>query len=547
MLTPDYFYGKSDKLIEMYQELEDWILQDIAMRLVASGSLSGTADRELWKLEQMGLHRQEIIKRISQLTGKSRNEVRRLLRESVLTSFSDDESILERLASVQPPLQNNAVIAVMNAELMKTFGELSNLTNTTIDQSQKNLLNLLNEVDFRVASGLQSYSSAICEVLDRYAENGMNVNYPTGSRRSLEAAVRCCIVTSMNQTAAQVTNKYIVEAGAEYVLVSAHMGARHDKNNPTGLQSHDWWQGKVYKIRGADPDAPNLLEATGYDIDPQTGEGHVVNPLGLHGYNCRHSHKPWDKFLRNPYVDANGNPKIDVHESQQLYDLQQQQRAMERAIRKTKRQLLVKEQELKAYPDDENIRSDYDKLAYKLRMQNRKYGEFCAENDLQRQYDRVKVAGFKKEQAKSANGRATAYAKQVTTKRIPQIPASTISEKIHSGQYSTKLSMQQFDKHVFGTAKYKEYLNTRLQGGGNPQSVITISKEEAQKIIETKAGTGIIKVDRNGNARPQEQITCDNTIGQYYCDGRYIDTNKAVIHYGKKNCHIVPVKGDNYD
>lgn len=547
MLTPDYFYGKSDKLIEMYQELEDWILQDIAMRLVASGSLSGTADRELWKLEQMGLHRQEIIKRISQLTGKSRNEVRRLLRESVLTSFSDDESILERLASVQPPLQNNAVIAVMNAELMKTFGELSNLTNTTIDQSQKNLLNLLNEVDFRVASGLQSYSSAICEVLDRYAENGMNVNYPTGSRRSLEAAVRCCIVTSMNQTAAQVTNKYIMEAGAEYVLVSAHMGARHDKNNPTGLQSHDWWQGKVYKIRGADPDAPNLLEATGYDIDPQTGEGHVVNPLGLHGYNCRHSHKPWDKSLRNPYVDANGNPKIDVHESQQLYDLQQQQRAMERAIRKTKRQLLVKEQELKTFPDDENIRSDYDKLSYKLRMQNRQYGEFCAENNLQRQYDRVKVAGFKKEQAKSANGRATAYAKQVTTKKIPQIPASTISEKIHSGQYSTKLSMQQFDKHVFGTAKYKEYLNTRLQGGGNPQSVITISKEEAQKIIETKAGTGIIKVDRNGNARPQEQITCDNTIGQYYCDGQYIDTNKAVIHYGKKNCHIVPVKGDNYD
>lgn len=158
MLTPDYFYGKSDKLIEMYQDLEDWILQDIAMRLVAAGSLSGTADRELWKLQQIGLHRQEIIKRISQLTGKSRNEVRRLLRDSVLTSFSDDESVLERLASVQPPLENNAVITAMNAEMMKTFGELSNLTNTTIDQSQRDLLNLMNEVDFRVASGLQSYS-----------------------------------------------------------------------------------------------------------------------------------------------------------------------------------------------------------------------------------------------------------------------------------------------------------------------------------------------------------------------------------------------------
>lgn len=409
MLTPDYFYGKSDKLIEMYQDLEDWILQDIAMRLVESESLSGTADRELWKLQQMGLHRQEIVKRISELTGKSRNEVRRLLRESVLTSFSDDKGVLERLADVQPPLQNNMVIAAMNAEMMKTFGELSNLTNTTIDQSQRDLLNLLNEVDFRVASGLQSYSSAICEVLDRYAENGMRVDYPTGSRRSLEAAVRCCVVTSMNQTAAQVTNKYIVEAGAEYVLVSAHMGARHDKINPTGLQSHDWWQGKVYKIRGADPDTANLLEATGYDIDPQTGEGHVVNPLGLHGYNCRHSHKPWDKSLRNPYVDADGNPKIDVHESQQLYDLQQQQRAMERAIRKTKRQLLMKKQEMKAFPDDLNLQSDYDKLSSRLRDQNRAYGVFCAENGLQRQYDRVKVAGFKKPQAAKANGRATVY------------------------------------------------------------------------------------------------------------------------------------------
>lgn len=547
MLTPDYFYGKSDKLIEMYQDLEDWILQDIAMRLVAAGSLSGTADRELWKLQQMGLHRQEIIKRISQLTGKSRNEVRRLLRDSVLTSFSDDESVLERLASVQPPLENNAVITAMNAEMMKTFGELSNLTNTTIDQSQRDLLNLMNEVDFRVASGLQSYSSAICEVLDRYAENGMNVSYPTGSRRSLEAAVRCCIMTSMNQTAAQVTNKYIVEASAEYVLVSAHIGARHDKNNPTGLQSHDHWQGKVYKIRGADPDAPNLLESTGYDIDPQTGEGHVVNPLGLHGYNCRHSHKPWDKSLRNPYVDENGNPKIDVHESQELYDLQQRQRAIERAIRKTKRQLLMKEQEMKVFPDDLNLQSDYDKLSSRLRDQNRAYGVFCAENGLQRQYDRVKVAGFKKPQAAKANGRATVYANQVAAKRIPQIPASTITEKIHNGQYSTRLSSQQFDKHVLGTAKYEEYLNTRLSGGGNPQSVITISKDEAQKIIETKAGTGIIKVDRNGNARPQEQITCDNIIGQYYYDGQYIDTNKAVIHYGKRNSHIVPVKGDNYD
>lgn len=434
MLTPDYFYGKSDKLIEMYQELEDWIISDIAMRLIKSGEMSGTTDRELWKLQQMGLHHTEIVKRISQMTGKSRDEVRRLLRDSVMTSFSDDAEVLRHLGDIQTPLQNNAAIMAMNAEMMKTFGELNNLTRTTMLQTQRDLLNMLNEVDYRVASGMQSYSSAICEVLDRYAQSGVVIDYPTGARRSLEAAVRCCVVTSMNQTAAQVTNQYIAQKGIEYVLVSAHMGARHSKKFPDGIPSHDHWQGKVYKIVGSDKDTPNLLDATGYTVDPKTGQGRVVDPLGLHGYNCRHSHKPWDKSLRNPYVDADGNPKIDVHESQELYEKQQQQRSMERAIRQTKRELLAKQAELSGIAETDvkdMLQPQYDKLAYKLRMQNQKYKQFCADNELQTQADRIKVAGFKRTQASKANGRATAYQNNIIKyKGIPDEWMKTKGQRI---------------------------------------------------------------------------------------------------------------------
>ena len=426
MLTPDYFYGKSDKLIEMYQELEDWIISDIAMRLIKSGEMSGTTDRELWKLQQMGLHHTEIVKRISKMTGKSRDEVRRLLRDSVMTSFSDDAEVLKRLGDVQTPLQNNAAIMAMNAEMMKTFGELNNLTRTTMLQTQRDLLNMLNEVDYRVASGMQSYSSAICEVLDRYAQSGVVIDYPTGARRSLEAAVRCCVVTSMNQTAAQVTNQYIAQKGIEYVLVSAHMGARHSKKFPDGIPSHDHWQGKVYKIVGSDKDTLNLLDATGYTVDPKTGQGRVVDPLGLHGYNCRHSHKPWDKSLRNPYVDADGNPKINVHESQKLYEKQQQQRSMERAIRQTKRELLAKQAELSGIAETDvkdMLQPQYDKLAYKLRIQNQQYKQFCADNGLQTQADRIKVARFKRAQSAKANGRATAYSNSV---KVPMEKAKNV-------------------------------------------------------------------------------------------------------------------------
>lgn len=209
--------------------------------------------------------------------------------------------------------------------------------------------------------------------------------------------MRCCVVTSMNQTAAQVTNQYIAQKGIEYVLVSAHMGARHSKKFPDGIPSHDHWQGKVYKIVGSDKDTPNLLDATGYTVDPKTGQGRVVDPLGLHGYNCRHSHKPWDKSLRNPYVDADGNPKINVHESQELYEKQQQQRSMERAIRQTKRELLTKQAELSGIAETDvkdMLRPQYDKLAYKLRIQNQQYKQFCADNGLQTQADRIKVAGI---------------------------------------------------------------------------------------------------------------------------------------------------------
>jgi hypothetical protein len=418
MLKPDYFYGKTDKLVEMYQDLENWIISDIATRLIKSGELSGTSDRELWKLQQMGLHNTEIVKRISEMSGKSRNEVRRLLRDSVMTSFSDDKEVLTQISAsdIISPLKNNMAILAMNAELIKTSGELDNLTKTTINQTQKDLLNMLNEVDYRVASGMQSYSSAVCEVLDRYAESGVMVEYPTGTKRSLEAAVRCCIVTSMNQTAAQVTNVYIAQNKIEYVLVSAHPGARYDKKDPTGISSHDHWQGKAYKIIGSEPGFPNLLESTGYTIDPKTGTGTVVNLLGLHGYNCRHSHGPWRKGMVNKYLDENGNVNINADESQKLYDLQQKQRLLEREIRKTKREIMTKKQELDMIAETdvkEILQPQYDKLAYKLRMQNKRLQSFCKNNDLQLQGDRTKVSGFSKKQSAIANGRATAYKNKI--------------------------------------------------------------------------------------------------------------------------------------
>ena len=411
MLPPEYFYGKEQRILAIYQELEDFIMTDISRRILQTGSITATADRLIWKLTQMGESRAEIEQKLQKLTKMTQPELRRILQNAVMTSWDNDKDILLGIdENISPPLENPEVIAVMDAEFKKTLGELSNLSRTTINQSQRDLINLLDKAEIRVASGVQSYTSAICDLLDNYAQKGIMVDYPTsGAKRTLEAAVRCCVVTSMNQTAAQVTNQYIVQAKTNYVLVSAHLGARTGKDE---ISNHAGWQGKAYRLRGSEPGYPNLAEHTGYDIDPKTGQGTVIIPGGLHSYNCRHSHQPWAKGLRNPWADEH---KIDSEENKKIYEDTQKQRAMERSIRATKRRLIMKNEEINSddvpESEKEKLRSEYDRMAFRLTEQNKAYNKFCQDNNLAAQYDRNKVADFGYKQQSKANAGAKRYMK----------------------------------------------------------------------------------------------------------------------------------------
>lgn len=409
MLPPEYFHGKEKRILAIYQELEDFIMTDISRRILQTGGITATADRLIWKLTQMGESRAEIEQKLQKLTKMTQPELRRILQNAVMTSWDNDKDILLGIdENISPPLENPEVIAVMDAEFKKTLGELSNLSRTTINQSQRDLINLLDKAEIRVASGVQSYTTAICDVLDNYAQKGIMVDYPTsGAKRTLEAAVRCCVVTSMNQTAAQVTNQYIVQAKTNYVLVSAHLGARTGKDE---ISNHAGWQGKAYRLRGSEPGYPNLAEHTGYDIDPKTGQGTVIIPGGLHSYNCRHSHQPWAKGLRNPWADEH---KIDSEENKKIYEDTQKQRAMERSIRATKRRLIMKNEEINSddvpESEKEKLRSEYDRMAFKLTEQNKEYNKFCQDNNLAAQYYRNKVADFGYKQQSRANAGAKRF------------------------------------------------------------------------------------------------------------------------------------------
>lgn len=548
MLTPEYFENKEDRMLEMFRELEMFLLEDVSKRLLKAGEMSGTADRNIWKTMQLGVQQEEILKQLSALTGKTTKELRDLLEDAVMTSWESDRAILEKMGvATASPLENPDFMRVINAQLKKSKGELYNLTRSTMRQAQKDLIQLLDQADMRVASGVQSYSSAICQILDEYAGKGIKVEYARRSI-SLEAAVRMCVVTSMNQTTAQLTNAYIEEAAAEYVLVSAHAGARYDPKHPNDYHSHDHWQGKVYKIQGSEEGYPNLLEETGYDI--RDGVGVVVEPEGLHGYNCRHSHQPWIKGLRNPYVDENGNLKIDTEESRKLYDLKQKQRAMERSVRKTKRQLLEKQTQIDLVAEMDVkplLQADYDRLAYKLREQNKAYNSFCEDNELTKDTDRLKVAGFKKKQASAANGRATAYQNatekdQANSSKILEntvksstIKSTIVKDAIDSGKVSKTININKQNRHIKGSDGY-------IMG----RSYIKGNIEDAQKLVDELSGTGKPIIDSKGNWTNKERVEASETLGVHVNpdDNSETETKKATIVYSKTGSHIIPRKDE---
>lgn len=115
-----------------------------------------------------------------------------------------------------------------------------------------------------------------------------------------------------------------------------------------------------------------------------------------------------------------------------------------------------------------------------------------------------------------------------------------IRERIAGGEYSLTYSDQKYMEHVEGTA---QYLNT-AKGRNKEPSRLTITKEEAERLIQTYSGTGRPRVYRNGDVSNIEYAQAEHAVGKVFDDtsGKWIETRRFAIHHGKSGSHIVPVK-----
>lgn len=212
------------------------------------------------------------------------------------------------LVAPYAPLAKSDALDRLLREGLATASDMLNIVRIGAEQAvSREFVAALDSATISIASGVVDPQSAIRTAVDKVLRGQSVVSYVTkdGTRveQNVYGAVRRAVLTGVNQTTLRMQEARLTEIGADYVEVTAHMGARPE---------HAVWQGQVYRF-------DELPEKTGY------GTG-----AGLGGWNCRHSWFPYFPGIMEP-LDPAAIPTDEENEA--AYALSQRQREAERHIR----------------------------------------------------------------------------------------------------------------------------------------------------------------------------------------------------------------------
>ncbi len=394
MLPPSYLDAMPDAFVQLAQQVEDEILQDVARRIGKMGTLTETADWQLWRYQQTEAVRENVVKLLAKYSGKSEATIRRLLKEAATEAMEREDAIYYHYNLEPTPFEESAALNnLLNAGARQTCGTWRNLTATTANTVSGAFERTLDVAWGKVATGAFDYKTAVKQAVDSLADEMPEITYPSGHTDSLEVAARRAVLTGVNQTAGKLQEARMDEMNVEFVETSAHGGAR---------PSHAEWQGRRFHRGGAvdylGKHYPDFEQATGY------GTG-----AGLCSWNCRHTF-----FAVFPEL---GDPPTWTEESLQelnarnieyngklytQYEVNQMQRARERNVRKWKKRYLA----------ESAAGSDTTDSAVRLKAARQSLSEFAKATGGRVDSARVSVPKFGRSEASRANWAAKDYEKQ---------------------------------------------------------------------------------------------------------------------------------------
>lgn len=459
MLAPDYLDHAPDRLVLLWQQVEDDILRDVARRISKMEALSPTANWQLWRYQQTEAVRQDVIKKLARYTGKSESAIRQLMQEAATRALEAEDRIYYHYDLEPTPFAENETLqALLNAGYQQTAGTFSNLTATTANTVSGHFEAALDRAHLKVSTGAFDYKSAIKSAVDSLADTMKYVTYPTGHKDTLEVAARRAVLTGVNQTAGKLQVARADEMGVAFFATTAHGGAR---------PSHAAWQGKTYHRGGA----VDYLGKHYEDFESVTGYG---TGAGLCGYNCRHQFFSVFPSLGAPpawtqeSLDALNARDIEYDGKKYTqYEINQMQRARERTVRKYKRRYLA----------EDAAGADTTQSAVKLRAARAELADFTARTGGRVDSARTMVSGFGRSQSSKATWAAKYSTQNISIGRSIGAKAKNyvVVDKSTGEEYYFVEGTRTQNSHVFaGKGGVKPLHEEVAQGlaaefGGKPE------------------------------------------------------------------------------
>lgn len=486
----------ADRIIALYQQLEDDILSAVIRRILKMGYVSEASKHQLEVLQAAGLLYDDIVQLIADRTDACTAQVRALFEDAGVQTVEMDNSLHEAAGALPIDIrQDSSTRQVLEAGYKKTLGTMRNLVSTTATQTQTAFIQTCDRIYMQVSSGAFSYQEAIMNALRALADTGATVSYPTGHTNRMDVAVRLCVLTGVSQTAAAVSLQQAEDAGCYLMEITAHSGARHD---------HAKWQGQLVTITGKD--AGKIIDGLRVFTLSEIGYG---SGEGFKGWNCHHNwHAYYPGFstpnytpeelkrLDEPCISYNGKLYTE-------YEVSQMQRAQERRVRAWKRRCITAQEGVNSATDEATratAQAEYSKSAVHLKANEEKLKDFCKQTGQNRDRFREQVYGFGRSEAQLAvQANNSSFRNTMRQKGIKNPPKSLAElEKMKYNNPKEYDLMQSYSKSVdsgmmsplVGYEKYKEY-HKRVEKeliGLTTSNGITI-KSQSKHFLERVFGT----------------------------------------------------------
>ncbi|MFR1845945.1 MAG: phage minor capsid protein [[Clostridium] scindens] len=391
----------------IYNDLEAQLMRNIARHLRDWNQPIDTDRWLLQKLAEIGRLNQENVKTIAGMSGLSQTAAQRMLMDMAEEAVKAVDPGLRHLArmglageAVAPSKSRNVKQAI--AGLRRQAKDTLNLCNTTMlykaQDAYKGLVGdiaaeahqILGSEAAGIVGGAESRQQAVRKCIRKFNEKGIPAFVDRRGREwTPEAYVNMAMRNTAKQTAEEVQDARCRDAGVNLIQIDSHSGAR-----PKCAKD----QGKIFSLDNTSGETEDL---NGRKIKyyPWNSSSYG-EPDGILGINCRHHKWP---FVPGVNIQRYF-PTDDMDANNKLYRETQIQRALERDVRKQKRECMLY--------DELGDKDAFEKVSVKLKQKEAKLKAYVDSREhLHRRKDREQVVGFDKRVSAEAVGKSQAHYK----------------------------------------------------------------------------------------------------------------------------------------